>query len=152
MRHKTALRLKRRNVHSPDASRGILMAARNVCFFIRLKLLMASRRNVSPKIQYAVVGLGHIAQVAVLPAFKNAQNSALGALVSNDPAKLRKLGRKYGIDNLYSYDQFEQCLAEGIDAVYITLPNHLHKEYAVRAANQGVHVLVEKPMAVTEAD
>jgi len=88
----------------------------------------------------------------VLPAFRNAQNSALAALVSNDPAKLRKLGKKHGVENLYSYDEFEQCLAEGIDAVYITVPNHLHKEYAIRAANQGVHVLVEKPMAVTEAD
>jgi predicted dehydrogenase len=54
---------------------------------------------------------------------------------------------------LYRYDQYEECLQSGeVDAVYITLPNHLHREYAERAARAGVHVLVEKPMAVTEDD
>ena len=51
----------------------------------------------------------------------------------------------------YSYDAFEECLESGIDAVYIALPNHLHREYTERAARKGVHVLCEKPMAVTAA-
>jgi len=106
------------------------------------------------KIRYAVVGLGHIAQVAVLPAFKNAKsNSVLAALVSNDPEKLEKVGRKYGVKNLYSYDEYGQCLRSGeIDAVYIALPNNLHLDYTIRAANAGIHVLCEKPMAVTSRD
>ena len=100
-------------------------------------------------IRYAVVGLGHIAQVAVLPAFAHARrNSRLTALVSDDPAKLRALARKYRVPGVFSYDEFEDCL-EQVDAVYIALPNHLHAEYTIRAARAGVHVLCEKPMAVT---
>ncbi len=106
------------------------------------------------KVRYAVVGLGHIAQVAVLPAFRHAsRNSELAAFVSDDDKKLRVLGRRYGVEARSSYDRFEQCLEEaGIDAVYIALPNHLHREYTERAAAVGVHVLCEKPMALTERD
>src|SRR6185312_4518905 len=103
------------------------------------------------KIRYAVVGLGHLAQVAVLPAFKNASNSTLTAIVSGDAQKLKKLGRKYDLEHVYSYDEYDQALTE-VDAVYLVLPNHLHREYVVRAAKAGVHVLCEKPMAVTEED
>jgi predicted dehydrogenase len=100
-------------------------------------------------IRYAVVGLGHIAQVAVLPAFAYARrNSRVAALVSNDARKRKLLGAKYGIDRTYSYDDYEACLSS-VDAVYIALPNSMHAEYAIRAARAGVHVLCEKPMAVT---
>jgi glucose-fructose oxidoreductase len=115
---------------------------------------MARTRSTKiPRVRYAVVGLGHIAQVAVLPAFAHAENSELVALVSDDPEKLAKLGRRYKVQNRFSYDQYDDCLRSGlVDAVYITLPNHLHREYSERAARAGVHVLCEKPMAVTEED
>jgi predicted dehydrogenase len=100
-------------------------------------------------IRYAVVGLGHIAQVAVLPAFAHAErNSRLAALVSDDSRKRRVVGRKYRVDKTYAYDEYEACLAE-VDAVYLALPNSMHAEYTIRAARAGVHVLCEKPMAVT---
>src|SRR5215207_8503264 len=89
------------------------------------------------KVRYAVVGLGHIAQVAVLPAFAHAsRNSALAALVSDDDSKLRVLGKRYGVPagGRYGYEQYEECLESGIDAVYIALPNHMHREYTERAA------------------
>ena len=102
----------------------------------------------SRKVRYAVVGLGHIAQVAVLPAFRHARrNSVLAALVSADPTKRRLLSRKYRVPS-FSYEQYEDCL-EQVDAVYIALPNSMHAEYTIRAARAGVHVLCEKPMAVT---
>lgn len=107
-----------------------------------------SARAVS-RIRYAVVGLGHIAQVAMLPAFTRARrNSALVAVVSGAAAKRRAVSREYGVRLLYSYEQYDECLSE-VDAVYIALPNSMHAEYAIRAANAGVHVLCEKPMAVT---
>lgn len=105
------------------------------------------------KIRWAVVGLGYIAQIAVLPAFRNAGNAELTALVSGDPKKLKKLGRKYGVRLLVPYAEYETLLASGlVDAVYVAVPNHLHPEFTVAAARHGVHVLCEKPMAVTEED
>jgi predicted dehydrogenase len=101
-------------------------------------------------IRYAVVGLGHIAQAAVLPAFAHARrNSRVTALVSDDPKKAKLVARTHRVDAIYSYDDYEACLQE-VDAVYIALPNSLHAEYTIRAAQAGVHVLCEKPMAVTE--
>lgn len=104
------------------------------------------------QVRYAVVGLGHIAQVAVLPAFGNARrNSKLAALVSGDRVKLEEMGEKYRVERRYSYEQYDEMLKSGeVDAVYIALPNSLHAEYSIRAAQAGVHVLVEKPMALTE--
>ena len=100
-------------------------------------------------IRYAVVGLGHIAQAAVLPAFAHARrNSRLAALVSDHPVKLKAMARKYRVDATCSYNDYESCLRK-VDAVYIALPNSLHAEYTMRAARAGVHVLCEKPMAVT---
>lgn len=115
---------------------------------------MPSDREQAPggKVRYAVVGLGWIAQEAMLPAFANAaENSELTALVSSDPDKLRELGDRYDVELRYSYDEFDRCLASGrVDAVYIGLPNDMHREYTERAARAGVHVLCEKPMANTE--
>jgi predicted dehydrogenase len=109
----------------------------------------ASRAAKRGPVKYAVVGLGHIAQVAVLPAFAHAQrNSRLTAVVSRDPAKQRSIAKRYRIDGVYSYEDYEACL-EQVDAVYIALPNSMHAEYTIRAARAGVHVLCEKPMAVT---
>lgn len=111
---------------------------------------MANNSNNGHRIRYAVVGLGWIAQETVLPAFATAENSQLTALVSDDPTKREELGKKYGVKT-YSYDQYDECLNSGeIDAVYIALPNHLHLEYTNKAAKQGIHILCEKPMAVTE--
>jgi glucose-fructose oxidoreductase len=101
------------------------------------------------RIRYAVVGLGHIAQAAVLPAFRHARrNSELAALVSDDPQKLEELRETYRVEVTGSYEDYERCL-EHVDAVYIALPNSQHAEFTIRAAQAGVHVLCEKPMALT---
>ena len=108
-----------------------------------------ARKSVSSPVRYAVVGLGHIAQVAVLPAFAHAtENSVLTALVSDEPRKLSTLKDRYDVPHTFKYDKFDDCL-DVVDAVYIALPNSMHAEYTIRAAQAGVHVLCEKPMAVT---
>ncbi len=111
-----------------------------------------AKRATGKQIRYGVVGLGHIAQVAVLPAFAHARsNSRLTALVSSDAAKLDELAARYRVQGTYSYDDYDAAL-DHVDAVYIALPNSMHAEYTIRAARAGVHVLCEKPMAVTAAE
>jgi predicted dehydrogenase len=111
------------------------------------------RRNgdAQRSVGYAVVGLGHIAQTAVLPAFAHAKESSrLAALVSGDSRKRKALGARHRVP-AFRYEDLDDVLArDDVDAVYIALPNTLHEECAVRAARAGVHVLTEKPMAVSE--
>jgi glucose-fructose oxidoreductase len=104
-------------------------------------------------VRYAVVGQGWIAQTAVLPAFDHAKrNSRLVALVSGDPRKRAALARRYHV-KAYGYDDYERLVSSGeVDAVYLAVPNAQHKDFAVRAARRGVHVLCEKPLAVDERD
>lgn len=109
------------------------------------------RGRVRGPLGYAVIGLGHIAQAAVLPAFAHARGEArLVALVSGDASKRKALGARYGVP-AFRYEDLDEVLArEDVEAVYVALPNTLHEECTVRAARAGVHVLVEKPMATTE--
>ena len=105
------------------------------------------------KIRYAVVGLGWIAQEVVLPAFAHAKKSQLVSLVTGDPKKAEELGAKYQITHIQDYDKYDALLRGGsIDAVYLALPNHMHKDFAVRAARERIHVLCEKPMADSVAE
>jgi predicted dehydrogenase len=110
--------------------------------------------NEARKVRYAVVGLGNIAQVAVLPAFAHAkENSELVALVSSDTDKLRELSKKYDVATTGSYDELEAVLREArVDAVYVTVPNSLHREIVERAAHAGANVLCEKPLAPSVVD
>jgi len=105
------------------------------------------------KVRYAIIGLGHIAQAAMMPAFSHAGNSEIGALVSGDVKKLKQLGKRYEVAGLYDYDGLEQCIErEEVDAVYVATPNSEHLELVQRAARAGVHVLCEKPLGVNERE
>ena len=112
---------------------------------------MSSERR---RIRYAVIGAGNIAQVAVLPAFAHARESSqLVAVISGDAQKRRALRERYALEHDGDYSDLEAILEQGrIDAVYIATPNTHHKEFALRAAAKGVHVLCEKPLAPTAAD
>jgi predicted dehydrogenase len=112
------------------------------------------RAKPSSRVRYAVVGVGHISQVAVLPAFQHArENSELAALVSSDQKKLRILGKRYDVPLTGSYEDLPEILSKGdVDAAYIAVPNSQHREITEVVAKHGVHVLCEKPMAMTTAD
>ncbi len=119
-----------------------------------MKLWPFSNNGDARRVRYGVVGLGHIAQNAVLPAFANAkENSELRAIFSSEPRKLREIGDSYDVPHRFSYDEYDAALQRGlIDAVYIALPNDMHRDFTIRAARAGVHILCEKPMAMTVED
>ena len=99
------------------------------------------------KVRYAVVGAGWFAQAAILPAFANSKSGKLVAIVSGDATKHEELGDRYGVP-CYTYEEYDGLLASGaIDAVFIALPNAMHKEYTLRAARHQIHILCEKPLA-----
>ncbi len=102
------------------------------------------------KVRYAIVGLGDIAQEAMLPGVKHTGNSELTAFVSSNPAKAREVGKQYDVTHCYTYEQFNELLKSGIvDAIYLATPNWRHAEFAIPALEAGIHVLSEKPLEVS---
>ena len=105
------------------------------------------------KVRYGVVGLGWISQAAFMPGVAHTGNSEMTAFVSADAKKAQSLGNHYGVTKAYHYDAYKSLLASGeVDAIYLALPNFQHCEFAVPALEAGIHVLLEKPMATSEAD
>src|SRR5580700_2213936 len=102
------------------------------------------------RIGYAVVGLGSISQVAVLPAFAHSKRAKLVAVVSGEKRKAQKFAEQFKARQAYSYVELGKCLSNpDIEAVYIATPPGEHEKYAVAAAKAGKHVLCEKPLAAT---
>ena len=100
------------------------------------------------KVGFAVVGLGSIAQSAVLPAFAKCKKAKLVALVSRNKNKAARLARQFKAPNYYGKEEYAACLANPqVSAVYIATPQGEHQEFTVRAAEAGKHVLCEKPLA-----
>jgi glucose-fructose oxidoreductase len=109
----------------------------------------------SRKIGYAIVGLGSYATRQIMPNFANCDHARLVALVSGTPTKLETYGAQYGIPatHRYSYSDMDHIRDNpDIDVVYVILPNSLHAEYVIRAAQAGKHVMCEKPMATSVAE
>jgi predicted dehydrogenase len=101
---------------------------------------------------FAVVGLGHGAH-KFIEAVQGSASVRVAALISGDAAKADQMARRHRVPLAGSYGQLDQVLqSPAIDAVYLCLPNALHREFAERAARAGKHVLCEKPMAPTPVD
>ncbi len=110
---------------------------------------------VNERVGFAVVGLGRLALEEVLPAFGETKKSRLVALVSGTQDKAARIAAEYGVkpEAVYDYAGFDRIRDNPeITVVYIILPNSMHKEYTLRAAQAGKHVLCEKPMAVSAAE
>ena len=104
-------------------------------------------------LRLVVVGLGHFAQAAILPAIEQLPDIDLVALASGSPHKLAELGDRYRVKHRIDYDKLSDLFDSGeVDAAYIAVPNDVHAELTLVAARHGIHVLCEKPMAPTEAE
>ena len=104
---------------------------------------------------YAAVGLGTISDI-FMRACANTKSAKITALVTGHPdTKGKHYAELYGIPetSIYTYETYDRLRDnKDVDAVYIGLPNSMHREYTVRAAQLGKHVLCEKPMAISSAE
>ncbi len=107
------------------------------------------------KLGVALVGLGSYAKNQLAVALEKTSNCYLAGIVTGTPAKADEWSKKYNLDkkNIYNYQNFDEIAKnKSIDIVYVVLPNSMHKEFVIRAAKAGKHVMCEKPMSVSVKD
>ena len=103
------------------------------------------------KLGIALVGLGNYATNQLAPALQQTEHCYVAGIVTGTPSKIDTWKSKYSIPdaNVYNYQNFDSIKDnKDIDIVYVVLPNSMHAEYVIRAANAGKHVISEKPMAM----
>lgn len=102
-------------------------------------------------VRWGVLSTARIGRCHVIPGISAATNSEVVAIAGRDPALARNVADS--LDVARSYGSYQALLEDpGVDAVYIPLPNHMHTEWTIRAAEAGKHVLCEKPLALSAAD
>src|SRR5437762_7701434 len=98
------------------------------------------------KVRWGIMGLGGIAH-RVMKGIGQANDTEIVAAASRDRDKAVAFAKQYG--NPTSYGSYQRLLEDqNVDLVYIALPNHLHKEWTIKAAKAGKHILCEKPLAM----
>jgi predicted dehydrogenase len=107
------------------------------------------------KLGIALVGLGGYSTGQLGPALQQTRNCYLAGVVTGTPEKAESWSAKYNIpkENIYNYSNFDDIANnKAIDIVYVVLPVSMHKDFTIRAAKAGKHVICEKPMALNAAD
>lgn len=105
----------------------------------------------SEKLGIALVGLGSYSRGQLGPALKETQHCYLAGVVTGTPSKEKTWADEYNIPekNIYNYENYDDIADNpDIDIIYVVLPNFMHAEYTIRAAQAGKHVICEKPMAM----
>ncbi|MFV2048717.1 Gfo/Idh/MocA family oxidoreductase [Metabacillus litoralis] len=99
------------------------------------------------KIRWGIIGSANIAKGSVIPGIQQSETGEVVAIASRGLEKAKETAEQLNISK--AYGSYEELLQDPeIEAVYIPLPNHLHKEWTIRAAEAGKHVLCEKPLAI----
>ena len=107
------------------------------------------------KLGVALVGLGSYSTYQLAPALQDTEHCYLAGIVTGTPSKAKEWSKIYGIpkENCFDYANFDSIIDnKTIDVVYVVLPNSMHAEFSIRAANAGKHVICEKPMAMNVAE
>ncbi|MEI8348122.1 MAG: Gfo/Idh/MocA family oxidoreductase [Pseudomonadota bacterium] len=100
------------------------------------------------KVHWGVLGCAHIALNYLIPAIKASVGGEVYALASRELSRAKHHAEKLEIPKYYG--SYQELIDDPeIEAVYIPLPNALHREWAIKAAQKGKHVLCEKPLAPT---
>lgn len=98
-------------------------------------------------VRWGVMGCARIAIEQLIPAMIQAEGATVRAVASRTLAKAQDVAKRFGIDR--AYGSYEELLADpDLEAIYIPLPNHLHKPWSIAAVRAGKHVLCEKPIAL----
>jgi xylose dehydrogenase (NAD/NADP) len=101
----------------------------------------------SQKVTWGILSTANIGRKLVIPAFQRSTNAEVVAIASRSE-KVYEVAQELNIAKAYM--SYEELLQDSeIDAVYIPLPNHLHKEWVIKAAQANKHILVEKPAGLT---
>lgn len=106
------------------------------------------------KLNIALCGLGRYANI-LAKGLQETSYCRLAGIITGTPEKAVNWKEKYDLPegNIYNYQNFDDIKKnKDIDLVYVVLPNSMHKEYTIRAAKAGKHVIVEKPMALNAKD
>ena len=130
------------------------LAASRVSSFAQAAAAPATGSDQRP-FGFAPVGLGTISGIFMRAAAPSQIIKITGLVTGHPDTKGKQIGQKYNVpdSSVYTYDTFEHIRDnKDIDAVYIGLPNSMHCDYTVRAAEAGKHVLCEKPMAISSAE
>ena len=104
------------------------------------------------KLGVALVGLGKYSTEQLAPALLETEYCRLAGIVTGTPEKTKQWVEKYSLDEngVYDYQNFDSIANNpDIDIVYVVLPNALHAEFVIRAAQAGKHVICEKPMGLS---
>ena len=102
-------------------------------------------------VKWGVLGTAGIARGCTIPGMKEAGNCELYAIAGRDGAKAESFKKDFGFEK--AYVGYDRLLADpDVQAVYIPLPNNLHKEWVLKAVKAGKHVLCEKPLALCAED
>ena len=135
-----------------DTRRNFLQKISLASAVIPLVNIESQAKYEGKKLRVALVGLGSYATNNLLPGIQKSQMCELAGIVTGTPAKKAAWMAKHNLleKNCYNYENFDEIKNNpDIDAVYIVLPNSMHKEYTLRAAKAGKHVICEKPMSVS---
>ncbi len=100
---------------------------------------------------WGVLGAGFIANRAMIPAIQRSSQARVLAVASRDAQRGQEAAQRYSIERVYN-DYRDLLDDPDVQVVYIALPNHLHHEWTIRAAQAGKHVLCEKPLALNAAE
>lgn len=105
----------------------------------------------SRKLKWGILGCASIAKRSVIPGIQLSEMNEVAAIASRNKENAQQTADQLGIPQ--AYGSYEELLEDpSIDVVYIPLPNHLHKEWTIRAAEAGKHILCEKPLALNAAE
>ncbi|WP_187274483.1 Gfo/Idh/MocA family protein [Paenibacillus sp. N3.4] len=103
------------------------------------------------KLRWGILGCAGIAINRCIPGIRASETGFVAAIASRNLDKSQEVAAKLDIPT--AYGSYEELIADPtLDAIYIPLPNHLHKEWTIRAAEAGKHVLCEKPAALNAAE